>query len=448
MHSKEPSGLLSRSLLLLLLLTFRAHSQTASIDALGSPGQSTAAAAVSDDGKVVVGWRRSAGATEAFVWREGAGGQRLNLPGETLVSSARSVSGDGRIIVGSFSDSTGRSIPLRWVDSQPELLPLPAGDEFSGFPAKISRDGKNVVGAVGPANVEDRSGWKICRWHETGHPELIETSPAQSGFVDPTRLAVSPDGSVITLALFRQPQVYRWSADVGFVQLKLEPAAHEFSYPGDWHLAMAGDGSVLGTARFQKKIFKWSGLGAGVPLPITLTTNPASQLVVNDRGSLFAGMTANHLFGASWSTLVVPPFGPLGFEAVLRGQGCNLSVWNSLTNISAMSADGQWVVGLGSVAPIGDLPGRVDAYRAKLVLHGDGSPQLSVEVLNPDSDSSVHRLRWPATDLLVTVESTPMLHPNVPWVAESGTPRIEGNEIVLDLEKVTESRYFRLRRVD
>ncbi len=450
MHSKDPSGLLSRSLSFLLLLSPLAYSQTASIDVLGTPGnQITAASAVSDDGKVIVGGQQVGDTREAFIWREGAGIQRLNLPAGSLGSSvARSVSGDGRIAVGSFNDPAGKTVPLRWVDSQPELLPLPAGDEFAGFPAKVSRDGKIVVGAAGPANTEDRSGWKICRWGGTGHPELIETSPAQSGFVDPVRLAVSPDGSVITLALFRQPQVYRWSADVGFVQLKLEPAAHEFSYPGDWRLAMAGDGSVVGTARFQKKIFKWSGLGAGVALPITMTTNPASQLVVNDRGSLFAGMTINRLFGGQWSSLVVPPFGPLPFEDVLRGQGCDLSGWNSLTNISAVSPDGRWVVGLGSVAPGGDLPGRVDGFRAKLVLHGDGSPQLEVEVLDPDSDSSIHRLRWPATDLLVAVESTSMLHPNVPWVAESGTPRIEGNEIVLDLEKVTESRYFRLRRVD
>jgi hypothetical protein len=259
---------------------------------------------------------------------------------------------------------------------------------------------------------------------------------------------VSQDGSVIALALFSHPQVYRWSADVGFVQLKLEPGAYEFGYPGTWNLTMTGDGRVLGTARFQKRVFQWNGLGAGRPLPLTLSTNPSFQLVANDRGSLLAGMTANRLFGAVWSSMLVPPFGPLAFEDVLRGQGVDTSRWSSLTNISAISADGQWLVGLGSVAPSLEFAGRVEAFRAKLVLHGEGFPKLDVQVFNPDSDSSIHQLRWSATDLLVTVESTPMIHPDVPWTPESGAPRIEGNEIVLDLERVTEARYFRLRRLD
>lgn len=450
MHTQKTSGLLTRSLLLLLLLSLRAYSQSASIEALGTPGPAfPVTAEVSDDGKVVVGRRQVGGNLEAFVWREGTGSQRLNLPGGIVApSGAQAVSGDGRIIVGSYTDPAGRSVPVRWVDLQPELLPLPAREEFAGYPARISRDGKVIVGVAGPANSPDRSGWTICRWRETGPAELIQGSPVVSGYLDPDLLTLSRDGSVIALAPSLQRPVYRWSAGVGFVPLKLEPAAYEFGYPEGWHLAMTGDGTVLGTARFQKKIFKWSGLGAGVPLPITLTTNPASQLVANDRGSLLAGMTANRLFGAQWSSVVVPPFGPLPFEDVLRAQGGDLGGWNSLTNISGISPDGRWVVGWGNVAPSGNLPARVDAYRARLVLHGTGSPQLDVEVLNPEADASIHRLRWPATDLLVTVESTPMIHPQVPWVVESGAPRIEGNEIVLDLERVTESRLFRLRRLD
>lgn len=450
MHFTKFSGLLSGSLLSLFLLSPRAYSQAASIEMLASPGtHSVVAAAVSSDAKVVVGRRQVGDVQEAFVWREGTGSQRLNLPaGSQGSGEARSVSGDGKVIVGSCRDASGKTVPVRWVDSQPELLPLPAGVEMAGFAAKVSRDGKVIVGVIGPSNADERSGWKICRWGETGPAELIESSPAQAGFLDPERLALSPDGAVMALALFSQRPVYRWSADTGFVPLKLEPAAHEFSYPGDWQLAMTGVGSVLGTARFQKKVFKWTGLGAGVPLPLTLTTNPAAKIVTNDRGSLLASMTINRLFGGQWSSLVVPPFGPLPFEDVLRGQGCDLSAWNSLTNVTAISADGQWVVGRGSAVPSGDLPARVDGYRARLVLHDAGTPQLDVQVLDPDSDASIHRLRWPATDLLVVVESTPLIHSGVPWVAESGAPRIEGNEIVLDLERVTEARYFRLRRVD
>lgn len=398
---------------------------------------------------MVVGSRQAAETEEAFIWQPGLGSRRLELPpGLAGSSSAHSVSDDGRIVVGRCTDAFGRSIPLRWVDSLPELLPLPPGGGFGGFAAKVSRDGKIVVGVAGSANSENRTGWRVCLWREGSQQEFIESSPSEAGYADPSRLLLSSDGSSIAMAVGAQRQIHRWSADTGFVPLKLEPASHDFSYPGNWQVAMTGDGSVLGTARFQKRIFRWDGWGAGVPLPITLTTNPAAKLVTNDRGSLLAGMTVNRLFGGQWSSLVVPPFGPLPFEDVLRGQGCDLGAWSSLTNISAISADGQWVMGWGSAAPSDDSPAHVEAFRAKLIRHAQGAPRLDVEVLNPDADDSIHRLRWPATDLLVAVESTPLIHPTVPWTAESGAPRIEGNEIVLDLERVTEARYFRLRRLD
>lgn len=444
------TGLLRRSLLFLSLATLPALPQQASLEPIGGQDTNIAAVtAISDDGKVIVGERRVANGREAFVWREGSGVQPLPLPGAASgTSTATSVSGDGRVIVGSFKDPAGRSIPVRWVDSQPRILPLPGDGDSSGFAARISRDGKVVVGAVGPALAEDLLAWKTCRWNEQGNLEPIDSSPAQYGYLEPNRLAVSRDGSVIALALSFQPQVYRWSPDVGFVQLKLEPGAYEFGYPRDWNLTMTGDGRVLGTARFQKRVFQWNGLGAGQPLPLTLSTNPAFRLVANDRGSLLAGITTSRLVGSSWSPILVPPFGPLAFAEVLRGQGVDTTGWSSLTNLSAISADGRWLVGMGRVAPQGESADRTEAFRAKLVLHGEGAPQLDIQVFDPDSDSSFHQLRWPATDLLVTVESRPMIHPDVPWTPESGAPRIEGDEIVLDLPRVTETRYFRLRCLD
>lgn len=61
---------------------------------------------------------------------------------------------------------------------------------------------------------------------------------------------------------------------------------------------------------------------------------------------------------------------------------------------------------------------------------------------------TLNRLRWSVRDLLVVVESRPALNPAVPWMVEVGVPRIEDSSIVLDLQRTTEQRYFRIRRVN
>ncbi len=446
MNTPNPRSLLSCSLLLLLLLSHRGLPQTASIEALGVTtrgGNADPFGSISADGKAVVGTRRVDGIDEAFIWREGTGGQRLDLPsGGVGPSRAHSISDDGRIVVGTGTDSAGRTVPVRWVDSEPEWLPLPPGTG-SGRTAKVSRDGRIIFGTVGPTN---RIEHVICRWGESLQPEVISDSPVLRYGLNPWGLTLSPDGSVIALTRGSDRHVFRWSADVGFVELKLGPGTHAWDHPGRWTLTMTGDASVLGMPYYQKRGFKWTGMGDGEALPIILTPDSMPtklfQVSANHRGSLLVGAAAVLGLPLIPDSVVVPPYGPLSFEEVLRAQGCDLGGWTSITNAATVSPDGQWVTGWGVAAAREDRRDST-AYRARLVLHDAGPSRLTVQTL-----PGMHRLRWPATDLLVRVESTPKIHPGVPWVAESGSPRIEGNEIVLDLESVTTSRFFRLRRVD
>jgi hypothetical protein len=140
------------------------------------------------------------------------------------------------------------------------------------------------------------------------------------------------------------------------------------------------------------------------------------------------------------------PFGPLWLDEVLQAQGADLSYWASTTNIYAISSDGRWLAGQGRTTREGAGGGRMEAFRAKLSLHADSELSYAIEIL-PDRGNIV-RIKWPVADLLVTLESKPQADDTAPWQVETGLPRVEGNEIVLDLENYTRSRIFRMSRID
>ncbi|MEN9674945.1 MAG: hypothetical protein RIS76_841 [Verrucomicrobiota bacterium] len=174
-----------------------------------------------------------------------------------------------------------------------------------------------------------------------------------------------------------------------------------------------------------------------------------SQLVSNARGTLLAASTLRENSTNAGRGVLILPYGFLNLDQVLRAQGADLGAWRSLTNIQAMSSDGQWLAGRGAV--VGGLAGSeetIRAFRARITLHAGGTPDLRFQPARPESCCDRVELRWSITDLLVTLESTPRMDPTIPWVREMGSPRIEGQEIVLELESVSENRHYRLRRLE
>lgn len=113
------------------------------------------ARAISRDGGTIVG-DSYAGATEAFVWREGTGMQGLPpLPGASpLGSYARGVNADGSVIVGEGYDSGGNIRAVRWAGgAAQDLGVLPGYLVVEAF--GVSDDGLVVAGPARGIGVPD-----------------------------------------------------------------------------------------------------------------------------------------------------------------------------------------------------------------------------------------------------------------------------------------------------
>lgn len=99
---------------------------------------------VSADGKVVVGYSAAGSTTQALRWSAETG--LAPLPG--VSSAARAIDASGQVIAGVAADSAGQAGVVRWVNGAgPEFLPRsPVFGPRNLSPQAISGDGKVIVG--------------------------------------------------------------------------------------------------------------------------------------------------------------------------------------------------------------------------------------------------------------------------------------------------------------
>lgn len=135
----------------------------------GGSDQTSSAAAVSSDGRVVVGAGHPT-LTGAVLWVVGGGSVILGrLPGDaSFVASA--VSRDAAVVVGSSTDNSQRSRAFRWTH-QTGMVALPdAPGGMSGTASGVSGDGQLVVGSTRSA-----SGEAAVIWDAEHGTRLLET---------------------------------------------------------------------------------------------------------------------------------------------------------------------------------------------------------------------------------------------------------------------------------
>ncbi|MFO1458737.1 MAG: hypothetical protein U1G08_04960 [Verrucomicrobiota bacterium] len=449
----------------LLVSSAHALNSDARLDALGTlPGQARSEArGVSADGAMVVG-RSASGerpgifppedpSQRAFSWSPETGIRPLPglAPVETL-SVATGVSADGSTLVGTSVDAVGVPLPVRWILGRVEPLALPPGDVHSGGASVVSGDGNTVLGYVGVPQPNGSERSVYVRWRN-GTPSM--DLGEQFGFTPQSQTSVSYDGSV-TAVSWSSDRLIRWQREVGAVQLRIAPISLEALIaecdcrPALGGLGLTGDGrrilGSVGRIGREAQLLEWIGFGDGTLRSMTVVSNvPLSRLVASQTGALCAGMENRFSLEPNPGIgRVLAPYGSLPLLPLLAAQGADVQAFSSLTNVTAISPDGQWIVGSGSSAASGQ-PG---AFRAKLVLHAEGDVQLTTETVASEDGTVVHRLRWPVRDLKVVVESCAALNPQVPWMEETGNPRIEGSSLALDAAQSTQTRYFRLRRVE
>lgn len=441
-------------IMLSLALIGSLYSQQATIESLDIANRVYQSAMVSRDGRTVVATAQTfLGTPRAVIWRENEEIALMDIPDGFVSSLVRSLSEDERTMVGSVGTADEQYFPVRWRDSICELLPLPDGVNMRGVAHGASRDGKIIVGTAGP---HDSNPWNVCIWRDDNSVEVIPESripPRLNMWLfDSGRPAISPDGSAVAFGLVLEKPIHYWTRETGLLNLKAQAGTYVGEHPSTWGVTFAGNGNhLIGKFRSGGKVFDWNEMDGGIPRSVDVSALSERALFANDSANLLLGTAAD-----GRSSFAVPPYGPLRLDELLEAQGADLSRWRGMTNISStwgitnishISPDGRWLVGISATFQAnGGLPYFHGVYRAQLVLHSEGPTQLKV-ISSSSGAQAMNQLRWPATDLLVQVESAPAVHPDVPWQPETGSPRIEDDEIVLDLERVTERRFYRLRRL-
>lgn len=123
---------------------------------LGGTNVGSKAISVSDDGKVIVGWAQGGieiSGIQAFRWTEETGLVELGFAPSQNASVARAVSGDGSVIVGSGSNTSGAFIwdEEHGMRSMEDYLSNDIGLDISGWKLtnahQISPDGRIIAGS-------------------------------------------------------------------------------------------------------------------------------------------------------------------------------------------------------------------------------------------------------------------------------------------------------------
>lgn len=307
-------------------------SQAASIQSLGDfpNGFWSRAFAVSSDGSVVAGtsyWFD--GSRHAFRWTAATGLVDLGAIGSATDNAATALSADGSVAAG-FSGTEG----FRWTSAGFLNLGHLAGQSLA-TPLGTSQDGNIIVGFDGNLPF---------RWTSTGG---ITALPTLAGATTGEAGAITPTGSFIAGNLGLN--LVRWQGTTPSI---VAPFTSDIDVQGS---AISREGNVIGGRVLHPggnnaDAVRWvEGVGASF-LP---------DLVGGDANAAILGLTADGLtqvgYGSDspfWTTATVwsSTSGLQRLADILVAQGVNLAYWASLDEAYAISPDGRFIVGSGTVA--------------------------------------------------------------------------------------------------
>lgn len=306
----------------------------ASLTALGNlPGGGfwSYATGVSADGTTVVGGGSASSGDEAFRWTATGGMVGLgDFQGGDLHSRAIGVSADGSIVVCEGTDASGPKA-FRWTEvGGMTLLENPPGQPR---PTGVSADGNTVVGF--------RNIGGSFLWTAAGGMTALPASAYGVSADGNTVVGQSYFGDLFTAVAFR------WTKTGGLVVLGDLPggatnsAAYGASSKGD---------TVVGEGRTDsgQTAFRWTSIGGMT----ALGSSPSGVFgrvarAVSGDGSTVVGFgtSARGQEAFVWTA----GSGLLSLEALLIAQGLNPINygWSVLSDATAISQDGRYVVGSG-----------------------------------------------------------------------------------------------------
>lgn len=195
---------------------------------------------ISGDGTRIVGSRNlESAATEAMLWQNGIA-FRLGSLTTDINSLARSISHDGRLIIGEATDENGLRKAVRWLVDDghiaiSKLFELDPARESSAF--GISGDGNVIVGRIGLANASNAA----ARWLRDG---TVEDLGGLTSNYSSTALNANWDGSVVvgrSSTADSNDHAFRWDA----VTRRMQDLGTVTNYVSSAATAVSGNGDVI-----------------------------------------------------------------------------------------------------------------------------------------------------------------------------------------------------------
>jgi len=308
-------------------------------------GTSSSARAVSDDGRVVVGsYRDTSGLTRAFKWDSINGMKDLGTLGGYTVAS--DVSADGKVIVGSSFNGTNYQA-VKWA-LEDEMQELGSNGLYSRA-VGVSADGSTIIGSTyNPYRTP-------FKWtSDTG----IQLFLSPNNMISSNAYGVSANGDIIVGSYYVSAPsggsgpfiLYRWDSINGIQSLG------NLGGRSSYALAVSGDGSIVvgesSNSLGLDHAVRWTAEGGLEDLGAL--GGPQAQswgADISSDGKIIVGVSENNnsvrtgfVFGADGIMR--------SLNAVLNYQGVSgISSWTSFDSVSSISGNeltGYNLVGSGT----------------------------------------------------------------------------------------------------
>lgn len=265
-----------------------------------------------------------------LTWTRGGGSQAMgDLPGYTLATFPRGISGDGSTVVGLAFDPDFNTTGFRYRSGVMGNLGSLGGPGSSSNANGVNHDGSVVTGDTITGTSQH-----AYRWTSAGMQDL----GVLPGGTYSLGLAISGNGGVIVGNgdADGAARAYRWTQADGMVPLIPLPGS---GFDGAY--AVSADGTTIAgvsdglPVRWRNDVPESLGALAGLSY--------LSPSAVSADGLMIGGAA----FGGDKAFLWTQSAGLMVFEDVLTARGMDLTGWN-LSGITGMSADGSTLVGYGT----------------------------------------------------------------------------------------------------
>ena len=273
------------------------------------PGTYAVARDVSSDGRTIAGFRQDLSGgfrgDEVFRWSAEGGLRIMPTPAGMSGHSFRDVdaiSGDGRVVVGTYRDDFNRVRGYLWREGAEPLLIEPAAGQLFNDAVDVSYDGSRIAGNSHSRGAMGNIVYQPYVWDLGTGTTLLGILP---GMESASAMEISGNGQVVVGAAYNPSgsKAFRWSAQNGLQSVQQWLAAYGVDLPENVALTTAAttnfDGSVLAGATSRGDIWLARVKGPAGGFLLDLAGYQRSLIDANQRLTQGIGALANATLSGS-----------------------------------------------------------------------------------------------------------------------------------------------------